>query len=179
MKIAMTGTTGGIGSVICNYLKESNIDVEKIKIDLSNDFEINIPNVDGLIHCAGVNYICDYQKINFQDFEKLINVNSLSFLRLCQKLKFNSGANIIAIGSLYASSVKPQRLMYSFSKHGLTSIVKTLALEMSSEKIKVNMISPGFVNTALTRKNNTVERISELNNLIPLGLTLPEECANI
>jgi 3-oxoacyl-[acyl-carrier protein] reductase len=179
MKIAMTGTTGGIGSVICNYLEESNIDVEKIKIDLSNDFEINLPNVDGLIHCAGVNYICDYQNIKFEDFEKLINVNSLSFLRLCQKLKFNYGANIVAIGSLYASSVKPQRLMYSFSKHGLTSIVKTLALEMSSEKIKVNMISPGFVDTALTRKNNSVERISELNNLIPLGLTLPKEIAKM
>jgi hypothetical protein len=47
---------------------------QKIKIDLSNDFEINLPNVDGLIHCAGVNYICDYQNIKFEDFEKLVEV---------------------------------------------------------------------------------------------------------
>lgn len=179
MKIAMTGSTGGIGSVICDLLEESGIEVEKIRIDLSSDFEISLPNIDGLIHCAGVNYICDYQNINFNDFQKLININSLSFLKLCQKLKFNTGANIVAIGSLYASTVKPQRLMYSFSKHGLSSMIKTLALEMSVEKIKVNMISPGFVDTALTRKNNTAERIIELNNLIPLGLTLPEEIAKM
>ena len=73
MKIAMTGSTGGIGSVICNLLEESGIEVEKIRIDLSSDFEINLPNIDGLIHCAGVNYICDYQNINFDDFQKLIN----------------------------------------------------------------------------------------------------------
>ena len=116
---------------------------------------------------------------NFDNFEKLININSLSFLKLCQKLKFNSGANIIAIGSLYATSVKPHRLMYSFSKHGLASMVKTLALEMSINKIKVNMISPGFVDTALTRKNNTKERIEQLDNLVPLGLTSPEEIAKM
>jgi len=179
MKIAMTGTTGGIGCVICEMLENSNIDVEKIKLDLSNDFAIDLPNVDGFIHCAGVNYICEYQNIDLENFQKLININSLSFLKLCQQLKFNSGANIIAIGSLYASTVKQQRLMYSYSKHGLLSMVKTLALEMSSYKIKVNMVSPGFVDTPLTRKNNTGERIAELNNLIPLGLTLPEEIAKM
>lgn len=179
MKVAITGSTGGIGKVICDLLESNNINVIKLQIDLSNDFDIDLSELDGLIHCAGVNYIFEYQDISFNDFEKLININSLSFLRLCQKLKFNHGANIIAIGSLYATSVKPHRLMYSFSKHGLISMVKTLALEMSSNKIKVNMISPGFVDTSLTRKNNTQERIEQLNNLIPLGLTPPEEIAKM
>ena len=179
MKVAITGSTGGIGKVICDLLESCNIDVIKLKLDLSYDFDINLSELDGLIHCAGVNYISEYQDVNFVNFEKLININSLSFLKLCQKLKFNSGANIIAIGSLYATSVKPHRLMYSFSKHGLASMVKTLALEMSINKIKVNMISPGFVDTALTRKNNTKERIEQLDNLVPLGLTSPEEIAKM
>jgi len=179
MKVAITGSTGGIGNVICDILEKNNIDVIKLQIDLSNDFDIELPELDGLIHCAGVNYISEYQDINFDNFEKLININSLSFLRLCQKLKFNHGANIIAIGSLYATSVKPRRMMYSFSKHGLLSMVKTLALEMAYNKIKVNMISPGFVDTALTRKNNSPERIQQLDNLIPLGLTFPEEIAKM
>ena len=179
MKVAITGSTGGIGKVICDLLESCNIDVIKLKLDLSYDFDIDLSELDGLIHCAGVNYISEYQDVNFVNFEKLININSLSFLKLCQKLKFNSGANIIAIGSLYATSVKPHRLMYSFSKHGLASMVKTLALEMSINKIKVNMISPGFVDTALTRKNNTKERIEQLDNLVPLGLTSPEEIAKM
>ena len=50
---------------------------------------------------------------------------------------------------------------------------------MSDQKIKVNMISPGFVDTPLTRKNNSIERINDLNNLIPLGLTDATEIAKM
>ena len=63
--------------------------------------------------------------------------------------------------------------------HAMFGAVKTLALEMAFNKVKVNMISPGFIDTELTRKNNTVERIEQLNNNIPLGLTSPSEIAKI
>ena len=56
--------------------------------------------------------------------------------------------------------------------------VKTIALEKSVHNIKVNMISPGFVNTSLTRQNNSQERITYLDENIPLGLTNPLEIAN-
>jgi 3-oxoacyl-[acyl-carrier protein] reductase len=65
------------------------------------------------------------------------------------------------------------------SKHAMYGAVKTLALEMAENNIKVNLISPGFVDTNLTRKNNTKERIDFLQNNIPLGLTTPEEIAKI
>ena len=179
MKIAMTGFTGGIGSRICEELKLNNIEVIKIKEDLTTNFTVDITGVDGLIHCAGVNNVCPFQETNFDDFENILRINSLSFIKLCQQIKFNDESNIIAIGSLYATFVKPERLMYTFSKHALLGAVKTLALEMSNRKIKVNMISPGFVDTPLTRKNNTLQRISELNDLIPLGLTDSSQIAKM
>jgi 3-oxoacyl-[acyl-carrier protein] reductase len=179
MKIAMTGFTGGIGSIICEELKLNNIEVIKIKEDLTTNFTVDIVGVDGLIYCAGVNNVCPFQKTDFDDFDKILRINSLSFIKLCQQIKFNDESNIIALGSLYATFVKPERLMYTFSKHALLGAVKTLALEMSNRKIKVNMISPGFVDTPLTRKNNTLQRISELNDLIPLGLTDSSQIAKM
>ena len=65
------------------------------------------------------------------------------------------------------------------SKHAMYGAVKTLALEKSLEDIKVNMISPGFVNTEMTRKNNSYDRINYLEKNIPLGLTDPWEVANL
>lgn len=179
MKIAITGFTGGIGSRICEELKLNNIEVIKIKEDLTTNFTVDITGVDGLIHCAGVNNVCPFQETDFDDFDNILRINSLSFIKLCQQIKFNDESNIIAIGSLYATFVKPERLMYTFSKHALLGAVKTLALEMSNRKIKVNMISPGFVDTPLTRKNNTLQRISELNGLIPLGLTDSSQIAKM
>lgn len=179
MKILITGSTGGIGSNICEHLEKNNIEVIKLQLDLSEDFDLNIDNIDGLIHCAGINYLSSFKGINYENFNKILQVNSISFIKLCQKVKFNKKANIIAIGSLYATSVKPDRMMYSFSKHALLAVVKTLALEMSNDKIKVNMISPGFVDTPLTRKNNTQTRIDQLDSIIPLGLTDADEIAKM
>jgi 3-oxoacyl-[acyl-carrier protein] reductase len=41
------------------------------------------------------------------------------------------------------------------------------------------MVSPGFVDTELTRKNNSSERISELEKNIPLGLTDADQISKI
>jgi NAD(P)-dependent dehydrogenase (short-subunit alcohol dehydrogenase family) len=65
------------------------------------------------------------------------------------------------------------------SKHALFGAVKTIALELAYKSIKVNMISPGFVDTQLTRSNNTEERINLLENETPLGLVSPNEIANL
>lgn len=180
MKIFLTGATGGIGSEIKDLLEKQNIEViyyNSNDLDLSKDFNIN-HEVDGFIHCAAVNDIKKHYEINFQELEKLFYINTWSFIRLCNQLKFSNGSNIIAIGSLYATCIKEGRMQYSMSKHALLSSVKTLALELSNKNIKVNMISPGFVNTNMTRKNNTKERIDELNKNIPLGMASPEEISN-
>jgi NAD(P)-dependent dehydrogenase (short-subunit alcohol dehydrogenase family) len=97
---------------------------------------------------------------------------------LCKQLKFKNGANIIAIGSVYASFAKENRLQYMMSKHALYGAVKTIALEKSSCSIKVNMISPGFVDTNLTKQNNSAKRIKFLNDNIPLGLVDPLQISN-
>ena len=182
MKIILTGSSGGIGSVILKELKENEIDVVEInptEIDLSKDFEIKSIPVDGMIYCAGINRINVYDEISEQDMIDIMNVNTFGFTRLCKKVQFNEGANIVAIGSLYATETRVGRLAYTMSKHAMFGAVKTLAIEMSFNKTKVNMVSPGFVDTELTRKNNTIERIQELNNNIPLGLTSPSEIAKI
>lgn len=182
MKVILTGSTGGIGSAILNELKQKSIDVVEInssEIDLSNNFDIHSVPVDGLIYCAGINHVNAYDEIDEQQMIDIMNVNTFGFIRLCKKLQFNEGSNVIAIGSLYATETKAGRLSYTMSKHAMYGAVKTLALEMAYNKVKVNMVSPGFVDTPLTHKNNTEERIQELNNSIPLGLTSSFEIGKV
>jgi 3-oxoacyl-[acyl-carrier protein] reductase len=182
MKIVVTGSSGGIGSEISKYLKSKSIELIELNsdiIDFSEDFELDVNDVSGLVHCAGINKINSYTDTSDNDLINIINVNTISFIRLCKKINFNLNSNIIAIGSLYASETKTGRLAYTISKHGLYGAVKTLAIEMSEKKCAVNMVSPGFVDTQLTRKNNSFERINELERNIPLGLTDAKEIAKI
>lgn len=182
MKVILTGSSGGIGSAILQELRDNEIDVVEInskEIDLSKDFEIKSVPVDGLIYCAGINRVTVHDEISDQDMIDIMNVNTFGFTRLCKKVQFNDGANIVAIGSLYATETRVGRLSYTMSKHAMFGAVKTLALEMAFNRTKVNMVSPGFIDTELTRKNNTIERIEQLNNNIPLGLTSASEIAKI
>ena len=183
MVVFLTGGNGGIGSIIHTSLVDAGVDViapSSSELNLSGEFDVSqYPEVDGFIHCAGINNIAAYDKIEVSKLYELLGVNTVSFVELCSKLKIKSNSNVIAIGSLYATSTKESRIQYAMSKHALYGAVKTLALELAHNKVKVNMISPGFVDTPLTRKNNTQERIDYLNKNIPLGMTNPLEIANL
>ena len=183
MIVFLTGGSGGIGSAIKLALLQAGVEViapSSSELDLSGELDVaQYPQVNGFIHCAGMNTLAKHDQVQIDSLYRIMEINTVSFVELCGKLKFHSGANIIAIGSLYATNTKEGRLQYTMSKHALLGAVKTIALEKSTDKIKVNMISPGFVDTTLTRQNNTKERINYLKQSIPLGLTDPCEIANL
>lgn len=181
MIIFLTGGGGGLGSIISKALKKEGIKViepNSKELDLNSEFKVDY-KVDGFIHCAGVNHIKRHNNITLEEFTNLFNINTYSFVKICGQLKFTPGSNIIAIGSLYATNTKENRIQYTMSKHAMYGAVKTLALETSLDGIKVNMVSPGFIDTKMTRKNNSADRINYLEKNIPLGLTDPWEIANL
>lgn len=174
MKIFLTGGRGGIGKAIKNELESNSIEViapTSDELNLSSPIDIDSIEVDGVIHCAGVNFPKPFNKIKNEDIKKLFDINTFSFLELVKRLKIKNGGNIIAIGSIYSTDTNNGRCEYAMSKHALYGAVKTLALELSNKNIKVNLVSPGFVETKLTLKNNSKERIDYLKDNIPLGMT--------
>ncbi len=48
-------------------------------------------------------------------------------------------------------------------------MIKTLAIDLGRLNIKVNAVSPGFVDTSLTRNNNSLAKIRSFKQKIPLG----------
>ncbi len=92
-----------------------------------------------------------------------------------------AGGSIVNIASMSGSVVnRPQRqAAYNASKAAVIMITKSLATEWAASGIRVNAVSPGYVETAMTaqsRKN--VERVKGWLELIPLGrFANPEEIA--
>ena len=67
---------------------------------------------------------------------------------------------------------------YSASKAGLIGFSKTLARELASKNITVNVVTPGFIETDMTNELNDKVKESCLNNIPLKRFAKPNEVAN-
>ena len=183
-KIAfVTGGNGDIGAAIVKELLHNNIEVispKSLEMDLSNIGNINdyfvknnIPEVDIFVHSAGYNAPSSLYSTNLKSIEKTFNINTFAFVELTKKLSLGmirkKQGHILAISSLYGSTSRESRISYTMSKHALNGAVKTLSIELGKYNIKVNSLSPGYVETKMTKKNNEKKQIDLWTSKIPLG----------
>ena len=67
---------------------------------------------------------------------------------------------------------------YAISKHALIGAMKTMAIELGEFGVMVNAVSPGYIDTKMTSKNNSPEVIQKLISGIPVKrLGSPDDVA--
>ena len=75
---------------------------------------------------------------------------------------------------------KINRTLYSTMKSGINGLTRSMAVEWASSNILVNSISPGFVETELTKKSLTGQQQDEIKKQIPMKrFAQPEEIAEM
>src|SRR6201996_6882625 len=77
---------------------------------------------------------------------------------------------IINISSIVGATGNPGQANYAAAKAGLVGMTKSLAQEVASRGITVNLVAPGFVETAMTEALPEAQR-ARLADAIPLGRT--------
>jgi 3-oxoacyl-[acyl-carrier protein] reductase len=186
-KVLIIGGTGDIGNAIANKFVNTTIhSVGSKDIDLScneniKKFFIENKNIyDKLIFVSGINNPSLIKSTKNTEFEETMKINcsSLHYIVSNNFKCLSHLKSIVVIGSLYASFARAQRSSYTISKHGLLGLVKSLAIELSPQ-CNVNMVSPGFINTKLTYKNNSKSKLKKISSMIPQKkLGMPEDIAN-
>ena len=177
----ITGGNGEIGQAIISKFKEDHqiIYPTRQEMDLEDIHSINTYlntlkcTIDIFIHCAGFNEPKLISNVLIEDLNKTLNINAISFYKIINNLVINSkiktNGYILAISSIYGLFSRKGRFSYASSKHCLNGMIKTLAIDLGRLNIKVNAVSPGFVDTRLTRNNNSLEKIQSFKQKIPLG----------
>ena len=145
-----------------------------------------IGKIDGFIHSAGIELTKPFSMTKPVDYENLYKVNVVSgfeFARIISSNKYinENGGSFIFIASVMSLVSKPAIICYSSSKGALTAGVKSMALELASKKIRANCISPGVVETELSK--SFIEKLpneakDEMNKMHPLGLGHTSDIAN-
>ena len=193
-KVLILGGDGAIGSAICREFRRNGWRVlapSPKDCDLASPDAVEaylarcaagLTGVEALVHSAGINEPGPFEKVPQADFQRVLQVNTLSFVRIMRHLapefKRRRRGRILAISSLYGGFSRAGRMPYALSKHGLNGAVKTAALELGPYGVLANTLSPGFVDTPLTRKNNGPSVIRSFEERIPLGfLAAPADIA--
>jgi len=141
--------------------------------------------MDGLINCAGISTTLPFSQSNPDRMEHFFRTNvigGMNLTRLVVKDKnFNdNGGSVIFISSIMGSAGEAGKTLYSMTKGAIDAGVRSLAVELAKRRIRVNSISPGVVETPMSK--NAVyfkddESLDRIKSLHPLGIGKPEDVA--
>ena len=128
--------------------------------------------IDILVNNAGITRDQLFMRMSDKDWHDVLDVNLTSAMRLCRgavrpMMKARWG-RIINIGSIVGSSGNPGQANYAAAKAGLVGMTKSIAAEVASRGITVNVVAPGFIATPMTEKLND-EQKAALNVQIPMA----------
>ena len=137
--------------------------------------------IDILVNNAGITRDNLFLRMKDDEWDQVIAVNLTAVFRLSRAalrgMMKKRWGRIIQISSLVGATGNPGQGNYAAAKAGLVGMSKSLAAEVASRNITVNVVAPGFVQTAMTEVLD--DKYKELiAQRIPVGrMGTPEEIA--
>ncbi|XP_026160467.1 carbonyl reductase family member 4 [Mastacembelus armatus] len=133
-------------------------------------------NISYLVNAAGFNRDALLLRTKPEDMVALLETNLLGTMLSCRaalrSMLHVQGAAIVNIGSVVGLKGNVGQCVYSASKAGLEGFTRSLAKEVASRNIRVNLLTPGFIHTDMTVGLKEEDRV-------PLGrFGTPEEVAH-
>jgi len=163
-----------------------------VKCDVTNAAEVDsafsaieekFGPVQVLVANAGITKDTLLLRMSEQDFTSVIDANLNSAYRCCKRaaqgmLRARSG-RIILVSSVVGLLGSAGQVNYAASKAGLVGLARSLARELGSRSITVNVVAPGPVETDMTAALGE-DRVKALVEAVPLQrMATPEEIAEV
>ncbi|MGE8025025.1 3-oxoacyl-ACP reductase FabG [Staphylococcus pasteuri] len=174
-----------------NELESKYLNIKTIQLDITDNKEVQnvikkIYTLEGKIDClvnnAGTINDGYFLMMSNNKWNNVINTNlngTFNVLKTTLKyMKVKKSGRVVNISSTSGVSGQVGQANYSASKGAIITLTKTLAKELAGDNIRINSVSPGFIETEMTSKLPNKEILKE--EYIPMkrfGKT--EEVANV
>jgi 3-oxoacyl-[acyl-carrier protein] reductase len=128
--------------------------------------------IDILVNNAGITRDNLFMRMKDEEWDDVLEVNLTSSMLLCRSairamMKARWG-RIISISSIVGVTGNPGQTNYAASKAGMIGFSKSLAAEVASRGITVNIVAPGFIETPMTDELTDEQKQKLLAN-VPAG----------
>ena len=132
---------------------KADLSDEKSVVEFLKKIDSDYKKLDIIIHSAGISVVDTINHTKVEDISKIINVNLKSPILITQKLvgkmiEKKSGV-IIFISSMWGITGSSCESVYYATKGGIIAFSNSLSKELGPSNIRVNSVSPGFINTAM------------------------------
>jgi NAD(P)-dependent dehydrogenase (short-subunit alcohol dehydrogenase family) len=111
--------------------------------------------IDILVNNAGIRIRKPFGEFSPADFDRLIAVNLrapfLASQAVIASMRANGGGRIVTVASQLGLVASPNSALYGIAKAGLIYMTKAMALELAKDRISVNAVSPGPIETEFAR----------------------------
>jgi 3-hydroxybutyrate dehydrogenase len=108
---------------------------------------------DIIVNNAGIQYVASIEDFPPDKYDAIIAINMSAAWHLTRAavplMKARKWGRIISTASAHSLVASPNKSAYVMAKHGIAGLTKTIALEVATDGITVNCISPGYVWTPL------------------------------
>lgn len=146
-------------------------DTESIS-DQLNEIPKDLGDVEILVNNAGITADNLLARMKTEDWERVLRVNLTGAFAVCRHLlrgmMKKRWGRIVTVSSVVGLMGNPGQTNYAASKAGLIGFSKSLAKEVGSRNITVNVVAPGYVETAMTDALGDKSR-DALTGMIPLS----------
>ena len=180
-KVAVTyntsAPTGDFLAVQCDVTKQEDVDRTFAEV------EEQLGPVEILVSNAGITRDGLLLRMKEQDFADVLDANLTGAFRVSKRatqtmLRARKG-RIILVSSVVGLLGQAGQSNYAASKAGLVGFARSLARELGSRSITVNVVAPGPVDTDMTRALGE-EKLQAFSALVPLGrIATTDEIAGV
>lgn len=112
-----------------------------------------VGSLSGIFHCAGIEMIRPIRMLKQEQLDKVLGSSLMAAFgiarALSQKNALEDGSSLVFMSSVSGSSGQSGMSAYSAAKAGIDGMVRSLACELASRKIRVNSIAAGGVKTSM------------------------------
>lgn len=149
-----------------------------------SEFTNSFGRINGSVYTAGISRTTVLRSFDKMEANTVMDINYWGWINLmniiCTRKYSQEGASHVVIASVSAHTGEAGSFAYNASKAAIISSVKTFAKELSKRKSRVNSVSPGFIETALTEGYFEKRGFSEQTiSRHMLGLGAPEDVSGL
>ena len=139
--------------------------------------------ISGAVHAAGITAVTPLKAYDKAEAHKIMDISfwgAVNLLQICTKVKVsNKGASFLLFSSVCSHRTDKGLFSYAGAKAALQVAARTFAKETANRQLRINTISPGWVNTAMTDGLEDSHNLDEVNKNSLLGIGNPEDVSGM